>query len=444
VKTFGICKVRLRKDRRRSYVISATLTLGRLLCQNGVILAFFLVSSSGCDRNEHKGNSQSRKRVTEESSPDKIYNEEVAFRYETRMLYNSRKFDELERRANELRTSKARFGNGALKLFQFYAALSCRDDEPESMWRLHEQIHQDWEKAIPRSVTARIAHADFLYYYAFHARGHGYANTVTRQGWQLFAQRLAQARKILDDVKQWEPKCPMWWYVYMAVAQGQGWSRSDYENLFTEAKALEPQCWSYDVARANYLLPRWYGQPGDWEYATDEETKRPGGLGMEIYARVVSNLRVYYKNIFKESNASWPKTSQGFELMRQRYPESLEVLSAYCQLACLADDRPQAKKLFDDLGNSVMEDIWGSKDTFVRYRSWAESSMSPSNTVQVTQDSGFVTLTADTEILRQSGKLKLRKGSRLPVTTVSGDNVTVHYFDGHDYSIPLSSTDLAK
>ena len=92
------------------------------------------------------------------------------------------------------------------------------------------------------------------------------------RGWQLFAQRLARAQKILHDVRDWQPKCPMWWLVYMQVALGQGWSRSDYENIFTEAKAFEPQCWDYDVARAHYLLPRWHGQPGDWEYATDEET----------------------------------------------------------------------------------------------------------------------------------------------------------------------------
>ena len=408
------------------------------------MLAFLLFTSVGCDRTEHKGGSQSRKRVPQASSPDKIYNENVAFRYETRMLYNSRKFDELEKRANELRISKARFGNGAWKLREFYDALGLRPDEPESLWRLHEQIHQDWEKAMPNSVTARVAHADFLCDYAFHARGYGFAKTVTRQGWQLLTQRLAQAQKILNDVKDWEPKCPMWWQVYMRVGLGQGWSRSDYENLFAEAKAFEPQWWSYDVLRGHYLLPRWYGQPGDWEYATDEETKRPGALGMEIYARIVSVERGYYKNIFQESNASWPKTCQGFELMRQRYPESLEILSAYCQLACLAGDRPQAKKLFDELGDSVMEYIWDSKDDFAKYRAWAQDSTAPSNNVQETHDSRFVMLTADTEILRQSGKIKLNKGLRLPLTAVSGTNITIHYFDGRDYSIPLSSTDLAK
>ena len=91
-----------------------------------------------------------------------------------------------------------------------------------------------------------------------------------------------------------------------------------------------------------------------------------------------------------------------------------------------------------------MEYIWDSKDDFAKYRAWAQDSTAPSNNVQETHDSRFVMLTADTEILRQSGKIKLNKGLRLPLTAVSGTNITIHYFDGRDYSVPLSSTDLAK
>ena len=42
------------------------------------------------------------------------------------------------------------------------------------MWQLQERIHQEWIAAKPRSVTARVACAD----YAWQARGSGYAHTV--------------------------------------------------------------------------------------------------------------------------------------------------------------------------------------------------------------------------------------------------------------------------
>ena len=241
------------------------------------------------------------------------------------------------------------------------------------MWQLHSRIHENWDTAKPRSITAHVAHADFLIDYAWHARGSGFANTVTKEGWRLFSERLAKAQQFLDESVDFEPRCPMWWLVRMTLARGQSWNWDDYQSLFQEAKAFEPGFWSYDVAKATYLLPRWHGQSGEWEYALTLEDNRPNGLGLETYARVVYALNTYYKNIFRETHASWPQARGGFELMRQRYPESLEILSGYCRLACLAEDRVLARKLFDDLGGRMIANVWGNQKNFQNYRRWAYS-----------------------------------------------------------------------
>ncbi|MFN2542630.1 MAG: hypothetical protein ABR514_10765 [Chthoniobacterales bacterium] len=304
---------------------------------------------------------------------DNIVQENWQFRVKTRSLYNASKFDELEALANQLRATRARFGNGSWKIYQFYEALGCRSDEPETMWQLHETIHEKWDAAKPRSITARVAHADFLIEYAWHARGSGYADTVKKEGWRLFGERLGNAKKLLDQSREFEPQCPMWWDVYMILARGQSWDWDDFEKLFQEAKRFEPQFFAFDNQKATYLLPRWHGNPGDWEYAASLEVNRPGGLGAETYARVVSNISGYYYNVFRESKASWPLTREGFELMRQRYPESLEILSSYCRLACLADDRVTARKLFDELGGRMVSGSWRDQNAFRRCRNWAYS-----------------------------------------------------------------------
>ena len=306
-----------------------------------------------------------------QDTKDKIAEEIWQFRLKTRQLYNTSKFDELEALAAQLRTERGRFGNGSWRIVQFYESLGCRPDEPESMWQLHARIHENWDAAKPRSITAHVAHADFLTDYAWHARGNGFANTVTKEGWRLFSERLAKAKELLDESADFEPKCPVWWRVRMMVARGQGWSWDDYEKLFQDAKTFEPAFWGYDVAKATYLLPRWHGQPGEWEYALTLEDNRPNGLGLETYARVVYALSGYYKNIFRETHASWPQTRDGFELMRQRYPESLEIVSAYCRFACLAEDRPLARKLFEELGGRMIKNIWGDEQKFRNYRNWA-------------------------------------------------------------------------
>jgi len=308
-----------------------------------------------------------------EETKDKITEEIWQFRLKTRALYNASKFDELEALAAQIRSGRGRFGNGSWKIVQFYESLGCRSDEPESMWQLHARIHENWDTAKPRSITAQVAHADFLTEYAWRARGTGFANTVTKEGWRLFSERLAKAKELLDKSADFEPKCPMWWRVRMTVARGQGWSWDDYENLFQDAKTFEPAFWGYDVAKATYLLPRWHGQPGEWEYALSLENNRPNGLGLETYARVVFALNGYYKNIFRETHASWPQTRDGFELIRQRYPDSLELLSGYCRLACLAEDRVVARKLFDELRGRMIASVWGDQKNFQNYRNWAYS-----------------------------------------------------------------------
>lgn len=293
------------------------------------------------------------------------------FYRETRSLYNNRKYAELEALANRIRSGKERLPSGSWKIVHFYTALDCRDEEPESMWQLHDEIHREWEEKFPQSITARVAYAKFMTAYAWQARGSGYANEVTEEGWNGFRERLAKAHTILDQSKSLAP-CPVWWSARMKVALGQQEPPAEYEALFQQAKALEPLFFGYDIARAYYLLPRWYGEPGDWEAAAEKEIERPGGLGHESYARVVSEQAGFHDNVFKESKASWRKTKKGFDEMRARYPDSKGLLNNYCRMACFAGDREQAKKLFVEIGDDKIQSEWRRKgNEFERAKAWA-------------------------------------------------------------------------
>jgi len=207
--------------------------------------------------------------------------------------------------------------------------------------------------------------------YAWHARGSGYVNEVTEDAWRLYRERLAAAGSILDRSKDMPLKCPAWWHMQMRVALGQSWSKADFAKVFEEAKAFEPQYFMHDYAQAKFLMPSWNGEPGDWEAAAEKEIARPGGLGLEGYARVISEQRGYFDDIFSETKASWSKTQQGFELMRKKYPDSAEILNAYARLACIAEDRPMAKKLFAEIGNKIVNYCWGERKRFFQMRKWA-------------------------------------------------------------------------
>jgi hypothetical protein len=77
----------------------------------------------------------------------------------------------------------------------------------------------------PDSITPRVALATGLLGYAWQARGHTFADEVTKDGWRLFHERVTEARRI--------PR------------------------------------------RTNYLLPRWHGEPGEWGSLCDSKVQWP-------------------------------------------------------------------------------------------------------------------------------------------------------------------------
>ena len=306
-------------------------------------------------------------------STDPIEVEIAGFRQETHALFTSRNFGELEKRAAALRASKATFRNGSWKLTQYYTALECRDTEPEGTWTLFEKLHRDWVAAYPQSVTPRVALAQFLTNYAWKARGSGWAKDVTENGWKLFGERLEAARQILLEARAFPEKDPYWWRVGMTVALGQNWPKKDFDQITDEAVKFEPKFWGYYLARAHSLLPKWQGQPGEWEAYADRAAALPEGPGPEIYARIVIYLRGSYDNIYHESKASWPKTREGLKILRQKYPDSLEILSQTALLAATAEDREAAQAAFKELGETYLPDVWRRPERYVHARHWAQT-----------------------------------------------------------------------
>lgn len=295
------------------------------------------------------------------------------YRHRIRMAYNGSDFDTLETEAQSARSSKERFGNGTWKIHHFHDSLGCREDEPESMWQLHDRIHKAWIAAKPESLAARIAHATFLVEYAWHARGHGFASEVTEEGWKLFRERIAAADRVLAEARELEGTDPCYWTVAMKVAKGSGAKPAVFSRIATEAAAAEPEYFETDKECASCLLPRWYGKPGDWEKFAEAAADRPGGLGDETYARIVLHLRRYYKNVFEETSASWPRTRDGLELMCARHPDSQEIRGVAALMAVLAKDREYTKICFDRLGDDFLVNIWRRPERFLQAREWAET-----------------------------------------------------------------------
>lgn len=348
----------------------------RRLAGSGIVSVVLLAQLNACRPSPAAGVGSSKTDTSPEAfgpvvfERDPVSDRIFEYRSEIRRHYNAREFAELEKRGSETRNAQWTFADGTWRIVEFYRAFDPRREEPDSMWRLHEAIHKAWVEAYPESTTARVAEAAFWVEYAWQARGHGSAGEVTAEGRRLFAERLAAAQAALDASASLKERCPVWFVVQMRVALGLGWPRDRYDRLYLEAKAFAPGCWHFDTARANFLLPRWFGKRGEWEADAERQAMQPGSLGAAGYARVVASVSGYYDDLIRETRLSWPLAKEGFAALVRDYPESRGLLNVAARAACDARDREFAAPLFARIGSHPTRGPWGDEARFLQFRQW--------------------------------------------------------------------------
>ena len=260
-----------------------------------------------------------------------------------------------------------------MQLNHFYDALSKRFHTGDAGYLADLKIFKNWEQAFPESTIRRVALARFLIDYAWHARGSGYAHTVTEEGWRLFDERLNYAWKILTSVRRSEIKDPHGYEMAIVAAMGLGLGMTELDMIVFESRRHFPTYYPTDTRRAYSLLPRWHGEAGDWEAFAMEAAQIEGGLGDEVYVRILIKLKPYYANIFRETKAVWGTAKKGLEILNKKYPNSMEIQNYTAYFAVLGNDRTMAAEYFDKLGSAYLKSVWRKPERFVHFRTWAKT-----------------------------------------------------------------------
>jgi hypothetical protein len=288
-----------------------------------------------------------------------------AFRVHVRDLFNRDAYAELDTLAGQLRSQRLRFKGGAWQLNTFYktvgspGSLTATDAEWESRIAKLEQ----WIKVSPASPTPRVALAHAYVRFAWKARGNGLANTVTPQGWVLFRQRVQSARTVLEDAAKTSERDPQWYSEMQTVALAQGWNRAQVDALAAEALANEPGYYYFAVAEANYLLPKWYGKPGESEQYAEQVANQAGqSEGDATYFQIAAALNCCGKT--QARALSWPRVKQGFLAIDQLYGATMHERNVMAWLALRAGDTETAQQMFARIGNDWNESVWKTKALF--------------------------------------------------------------------------------
>jgi hypothetical protein len=289
-------------------------------------------------------------------------------------LLETRDYDQLDGLAAKLRSSKECYANGAWKLNDIYAGLVPADKASDDEWQNRIAALQAWIASKPDSITARVSLANVLVNFAWKARGGGWANSVTDEGWRLFGDRLHQTMAILNAAETLKAQCPYGWTVKMRAALGLQMAKNQFNDLFQQATNYESDYEPSYLQRAVFLMPRWYGSDGELEADLKASADRAGGDdGDMLYAQVVWGIhaRASSPNVFEENHFSWPRVDRGFAVIEERFPYSLAARSERAYLAYYAGDARKTREYLDLTQGQADLAVWYTKEEYLRVANWA-------------------------------------------------------------------------
>ncbi len=291
------------------------------------------------------------------------YQGRQALNYLVTELFGQAKTAELDRLFNDWSDSGIRMADGRWRLVSYQAGLTNLF-APGANWELTYKVIADWRKNAPQSRAAAIAEAIYWLQYGWMARGNGYANSVTDDGWRLFRERLEKGKAVLLDAKSYAASSPLWGRVMIQIGTGLGWPHEDLLGVARDAAAREKTYAPIYTAMANALTPKW---GGDWKivdaYIRDVQKNAPASTGHEFYTRLymvtAEGLGAEF-DLFRDTSAEWPAMKAGFEDMMRNYPHSGANLNVFAVYACIAGDRETFRRVRFQLGGQADATLWPS------------------------------------------------------------------------------------
>jgi hypothetical protein len=283
------------------------------------------------------------------------------------------KFDTLDTTADHLRSEKTRLPGGQWQLRLFYSALDApQQSEQDSVEHITHLEH--WMTQRPNSITARVALATALTRWAWVARGHGYADTITPEGGRLFEERMKEAHVILEGSQKMPVLCPQWYSAMMAVGVAQNWEFDRLHKILDDGVKLEPGYYYLYMQYANYLLPKWHGADGEAsKFAATSADALGGDAGDILYFQIATSLIKRGDGDFSVHEMDWPRLQHGYQALLSQYGSAHFPENQLAYMAWKFQDPAVARQQFALIGDAWNRSVWGDREEFDRARDWAQS-----------------------------------------------------------------------
>jgi thiol-disulfide isomerase/thioredoxin len=245
-----------------------------------------------------------------------------------------------------------------------YEASSCALGYWPSARKTYEQRYEMIEQGLfanwPNSAQTWLMKGKAHIELAWYARGGGFADKVTPEGWIGFSNHLQIAEQALEKAWKLDPHDPRVPTSMLRVEEGQGRGRDRMELWFKRAMELAPA--NYDACRAklHYLDPSWYGSEQDllafgWDCAESGVWRGKVPLIL-LDAHEAIRMAVQRSDQNKETvdywkqPEVWPDIQEAFEKFFQLNPEETGWYHNYAWYAWHCGQWQALNRLIPKLG----------------------------------------------------------------------------------------------
>ena len=266
--------------------------------------------------------------------------------------------------ASDLLSSRQR-GDAAMAIMQARQASPPAPGAPQTVDRLADfnRMYPAIDKRLAGTIEPLLFKARFYYYYAWDARGEGWASQVTPQGWKLFGQRLALAAQALEKVNQQDPSDERAPILMIDVTRGLDNDRTNVETWYRRAMWADPDSYLACATKMYDLDPRWGGS--FQEMLKFGRECRDGGnyrgrlplilaRAHELISMSQQDRPAYFRG-----PGVWEEVSTEYEKELAMYPVDKKLRTRYAILAAFTRHWAAANRQFKILGDFGWSNVTG-------------------------------------------------------------------------------------
>jgi hypothetical protein len=282
---------------------------------------------------------------------------------ELQSMWKAGDFKGIETQLQSWCNSDEKFPDGQSKLITFESAISTYFGSWNEPRQIQAQLEK-WRETEPRTLSRALVEYIFWNQYAWQARGNGYADTVSPEGWALFHQRMAHAVASLEGSEDLAGNCAVWHSMRVEQLMEIGAPRAQLVAAYEAGVKRFPGYHPLHFAMGTALLPKWGGSDAQFDRFARGAARLTAGIeGNGMYARLYwtrDSGKLDLSGRQSGAGPDWKLIRSGFDDLMQRFPDSTWNMNEFASMACRANDKATYLKWRRQLGEVIEPGLWPS------------------------------------------------------------------------------------